>query len=365
MKRLFHLTAILSLMLAGCGKKNDMVLDTDDMASLMADIHIGEAVVDLNHNEFDSDSSKMLLKQSIYAAHGVTAQQVDSSFRWYGHHIEDYMKVYEKTISILNERQGNLLSASNQKIAVAGDSVDIWPMSSRFEFSRRSASRLVTFSIPADSNWHNHDVFTLRFNMATAAKPVTARMVIEYADGTSYYNIAAGKNKGIGEVSLRVDTTLSPVRIAGYIITRPEGKESVRLDSISLVRMRNHLSKKYFSQRPFNYGQKQAPRKEKADTVASAVADSIASQPPVADSIPQEPLSQRARPSTMGTHGKHRSNNGSPAQTTGEANSHKQMQPRSNTPAQTAPKQTGGGSAAQEGLRKRDEMLRAGNNRKK
>ena len=50
MKRLFHLTAILSLMLAGCGKKNDMVLDTDDMASLMADIHIVEAVVELNHN---------------------------------------------------------------------------------------------------------------------------------------------------------------------------------------------------------------------------------------------------------------------------------------------------------------------------
>ncbi len=358
MRRLFHLTAILPalpLLLAGCGKKDSMVLDTDDMASLMADIHIGEAVVDLNHNYFNNDSTKMLLKQSIYAAHGVTAEQVDSSYKWYGHHIEDYMEVYDKTIKILNERQGDLLSASNQKIAVAGDSVDIWPLSSRFEFSRRSASRLITFSIPADSTWRNHDVFTLRFNMATASNPVTARMVMEYADGSSYYNLAAGKNKGIGEVSLRVDTTLFPVRIAGYIIARPDEKETVRIDSISLVRMRSELAKKYFSQRPFNYGEKPKPKKEITDSVA-ATNDSIGSNAP-ADTIPDNTLAGRYNAA-------HRQHGQQPRSATPPSSSHtnnqRSMLPRNNTPAQTAPKSTGGGSAAQEGLRKRDELLRAG-----
>lgn len=350
MKRLFYLTAVFPLLLAGCGEKNKVVLDTDEMASLMADIHIAEAVIDLNRVEFEDDSSRMVLKQSIYAAHGVTPEQVDSSYKWYGHHIEDYMKVYQKTIEILNERQGDLLSASNRQVAVAGDSVDIWPMARRFEFSRRTPSRLITFSIPADSNWQHNDVFTLRFNMATSQNPVTARMVVEYADGKSYYNLAAGKNKGASEVSVRVDSTLSPLRIAGYIITRPENNEIVRLDSISLVRLRSHLSKKYFSQRPFNYGIKASP----APVVKDSITDTIPSQ---TDTVPApETATGRNRP----LHG-HNSPRGESA-----ANSHKAVQPHHVTtshPAKTAPPQSGG-SAAQEGVRKRDELLRAGRNKK-
>lgn len=343
MRRLFHLTAILSLLVAGCGRKDKMVLDTDDMASLMADIHIAEAVVDMNRHDFDDDSARMLLKQSVYASHGVTAGQVDSSYIWYGHHIEEYMKVYDKTIKILSDRQGELLSSTNRQVAVAGDSVDIWPMSSRFEFSRRSPSRLITFSIPVDSAWQNHDVFTLRFNMVSAINPVIARMVVEYADGTSCYNLAAGKNKGIGEVSLRVDTTHSPIRIAGYIITRPEEKEVVRLDSISLVRMRNHLSTKYFSQRPFNYGIKHKPGKETSDSAKTAT-DSI---PVPSDTIPTS-VNNRHRPAHA-SHG---------VRPQSAANNHRPEQPQNATPAKTAPKSSSGTSAAQEGIRKRDELLR-------
>ncbi len=338
MRRLLYILAILPLLIVGCGKKDKIVLDKDEMASLMADIHIAEAVVDLNHNIFNNDSSKMLLKQSIYAAHGVTAAQVDSSYKWYGHHVEDYMDVYDRTIKILNERQEELLSASNRQIAVAGDSVDVWPMSTRFEFSRRSPSRLITFSVPVDSNWQNNDVFTLRFNMATAVNPVTARMVVEYANGTSYYNLAAGKNKGIGEVSIRVDSTLSPVRIAGYIIARPENNEIVRIDSISLVRLRHHLSKKYFSQRPFNYGIKPQPRKEKIEETADSSAVSNDSISANVESIPVHRPSGRSYP----THNR------------------QSMQPKGASSSQTAPKSTGGGSAAQESLRKRDELLRSG-----
>lgn len=351
MKRLFYLTAMLPLLITGCGERNKVVLDTDDMASLMADIHIAEAVIDLNRKDFEDDSSRMVLKQSVYAAHGVTPEQVDSSYKWYGHHIEEYMKVYQKTIDILNERQGELLSASSRQVAVAGDSVDIWPMARRFEFSRRAPARLITFSIPADSNWQHNDVFTLRFNMATSHNPVTARMVVEYADGKSFYNLAAGKNKGASEVSLRVDSTLSPVRIAGYIITRPENKEIVRLDSISLVRMRSHLAKKYFSQRPFNYGIKARPTPVASDSVSDTV-------PPQTDTIATGVSSPgRKRP----VHGHH-----SPSRNESAANNHKSVQPRpasTSQPPRTAPPQSGG-SAAQEGLRKRDELLRAGRNKK-
>lgn len=337
MRRLFYFLAAGALMLAGCSRDNDMVLDIDDMASLMADIHIAEAVVDLNHNDFPDDSSKMVLKQSIYAAHGVTAAQVDSSYSWYGRHIEDYMKVYDRTLKILNDRQDELLTASSERIAIAGDSVDVWPLCSHFEFSRRSVARLVTFSVPVDSNWRDNDVFTLRFNMASAIRPVTARMVVEYADGTSGYNLTAGRNYGRGEVSLRVDSTLSPVRIAGYIITSPEDNEVVRLDSISLIRLRSHIAKKYFSQRQFNYGIERERKTSVTDSVAGA--DSHRAK---ADSV--------ASPNG-GTVG---------SQVSARHGAARQV---AHSPGQTAPKGHGS-SAAQESVRQRDELIKASRRRK-
>lgn len=354
MRRLLYFAAIIPLLIASCGKKDNIVLDKDEMASLMADIHIAEAVVDLNQNLFGDDSSKMLLKQSIYAAHGVTAEVVDSSYRWYGHHIEDYMEVYDKTIKILSNRQKELISATNEQIIIAGDSVNVWPMSNHFEFSNRAATRLVTFTVPADSNWRNNDVFTLRFNMATAKNPVTARMVIEYADGKSFYNIAGGKSKGFGEVSIRVDTTMSPVKIAGYIITQPEKNEIVRIDSISLVRMRQNLSKQYFSQRPFHYGIKPKPKKETTDSVLVAI-----------DSTKVESNSIDKPANTPASTHKHQNKASSSAATSRQPQASKNAPSQANqsqdssTPssAKVANNTAKGNSAAAESLRKRNEML--------
>lgn len=372
MRRLFHITTLFILLFAGCGKKEKMVLDTEEMASLMADIHIAEAVVDLNHDEYQTDSARLVLRRSIYDAHGVTPRQVDSSFVWYGYHIEDYMKVYERTIEILNDRQHTLLSESSRQVAIAGDSVDIWPMSRHFEFSRRSPSRILTFSIPSDSNWRNNDVFTLRLNMVTATNPVIARMVVEYADGTSYYNLAAGKNKGTAEVSIRVDSTLSPIRIAGYIITRPDDRETVRLDSISLVRLRKHLSKKYFSQRPFNYGITPQSKISVPDTVATS-ADTThlphtpATSPETENTTARHSLHGHIKghkpaerpvgtPQTAAPH-KTTDNKTSPGQTSRPPHTNPNAS-KSSQVAPNAPQR----SEAQEALRKRDELLRAAQN---
>lgn len=314
-----------------------MVLDKEEMASLMADIHIAEAVVDMNNSAFPTDSSRQALKQSIYAAHGVTSEQVDSSYVWYGYHIEDYMEVYDRTIEIIEERQRDMLTASSEQVIMAGDSVDIWPMANRLEFSRRSPSRILTFSIPADSNWRNRDVFSLRFNMASSRKPVIARMNIEYADGSTYYNLVAGRNKGQADVSVRIDSARQPLKIAGYILASPDDGETVLLDSIALVRMREYIPTRYFSMRQFNYGakpQRYVPARQDS-TATSGAATPAAS----------------VSPSTG-----HSSHSGAASSSASHAR-----------PPQQAPSSAGGGSAAQEAVRQRDALLRQAqkNNRQK
>lgn len=321
-----------------------MVLDKEEMASLMADVHIAEAVIDVNSSMFPTDSSRQALKQSIYEAHGVTSEQVDSSYIWYGYHIEDYMEVYARTIEIIEERQRDMLTSSSQQVVVAGDSVNIWPMASRMEFSQRSPSRILTFSIPADSNWYHHDVFSLRFNIASAKQPITARMNIEYADGTTFYNLTAGRNKGQTEVNVRIDSTLHPIKIVGYIIASPESNESVLLDSIALVRTREYIPTKYFSMRQFNYGaqpQRRMPLPNDSTAAPRTSTPASGAASPGSSHLNTVNTEQPQRHNAHATHGK----DAAPVQSGVRS-------------AQQAPASSPGGSAAQEAVRQRNELLR-------
>lgn len=314
-----------------------MVLDKEEMASLMADMHIAEAMVDMNNSLFPTDSSRQALKQSIYAAHGVTSAQVDSSYAWYGYHIEDYMEVYDRTIAIIEERQRQMLTASAEQVLVAGDSVDIWPMAPQMEISSRSPLRIVTFSIPADSNWRHHDVFALRYHIASAKMPVVARMNVEYAEGTTFFSVQGGKSKGTGEVSVRIDSALQPQRIVGYIMAAPQPDETVMLDSISLVRMREYIPTPYFSMRQFNYGAK--PHSSLRGSGTSNTPNNETPSGTPGANAPSTPNQQES----AGTH-THSHTGGIPAKPN--------IDSRKEAPTTT------GGSAAQEAVRERNALLR-------
>lgn len=44
------------LLLAACSGKKSKVLSQEDMAQLMADIHMAEGMVDVNYSDFHTDS---------------------------------------------------------------------------------------------------------------------------------------------------------------------------------------------------------------------------------------------------------------------------------------------------------------------
>ena len=92
--------AMLMIFVSGCKKTPDWIIQPEEMAQLMADVHTAEAVVDYNYSSFPTDSTKQALKQSVFAAHGVSSEQVDTSLVWYGNNIEQYIKVYDRTLDI-------------------------------------------------------------------------------------------------------------------------------------------------------------------------------------------------------------------------------------------------------------------------
>lgn len=280
--KLKSLPAAVAVILAvtSCNRVPSYVIEPDEMASLMADMHIAESVVDLNRRDYPSDSMLSVMKQSVLARHGVTQAQLDTSFDWYGHNIGRYMEVYDRTIEILETRiaeTGNRIAA--EAVSVAGDSVDVWSNSPFISVSDLSPSKIVTFALNRDENLEAGDSYTWRAKFVNNSEPSVWSIVAEYGDGAREVINSDINGDGWQEIKLVTDSTRIIECIYGYMSLRPKQHTTLWADSIMLIR--NRLNSEAYNQR---YRQRMVTplnrREEKleADSTATvAVEDSIAS----------------------------------------------------------------------------------------
>jgi hypothetical protein len=231
---------ILAFVTVACNKVPDYVIQPEDMAELLADIHTGESVVEIQRVQFQADSLRKYVKQSIYLKHGVTAEQVDTSFVWYGHHIDKYMDVYDRTIEILEDRlktAGNL-EAEELALSISGDSADVWTQAKHLIFTNNSPSNFITFSIKKDSNWEKGDSYAWRIKATNNSDIMTMQLSVEYQDGSIESNTMSLGTDGWHDIKLLTDSTKDAEHIYGYVQVKVPQQSYVVLDSISLVRNR-------------------------------------------------------------------------------------------------------------------------------
>lgn len=235
------------LLLTACTGVPDDVIQPEQMARLLADIHIGESVVEGNPSKFPTDSSKRAFKQAIYASNGVTPAEVDSSLKWYGYHMDKYVEVYDRTIEMLNEdietvqkRAGSTATAVNSSNAVAmeGDSVDVW-YDVRFRpFSSNLPSDIMPFVLRTEPNWERGDVYTFRSKFTGNSRQAHFNVAVEYDDGSVETSSANLIGDGWHEVKFALDSARQAREIYGTLqYTGPRGETSF-VDSISLTRTR-------------------------------------------------------------------------------------------------------------------------------
>lgn len=236
---------LLSLLIfAGCDSTPDYVIPPKKMAELMADIHTGEAVVESNNRSFPNDSVKKTFMQSIYLKHGVTSQEVDTSLYWYGHNLNKYMDVYNRTIEILEnriaeaERAGGKSDRAPMRVSVDGDSVDIWQGAATRRNSALLPSEYLSFHYSTDKNWERGDRYTINVKPVGTHSPVTLNLAVEYNDGTTEYVSASESGEGMKHLVLVLDSAKVASSVYGSIHYSPFGDEISYLDSISIVRTR-------------------------------------------------------------------------------------------------------------------------------
>lgn len=246
MRRL--LPAIISfVILAACSKTPEYVIPEGKMAEIMADIHTGEAVIDANSSTFRQDSIKRAFLQSICLRHNVTTQELDTSLYWYGHNLQEYMKVYDKTIEILEsriadaEKAGGKSDKRMQYYSLDGDSVNLWSGEQTIRNSVNNPTDFRTFYFTSDKNWDRGDRYTVTVYPINTRSEVFLAIAVNYNDGTAEY-VSLNQNFEGRKASLTLvlDSVKSATSVYGTIHYSPVKGEISYLDSISVVRTRGH-----------------------------------------------------------------------------------------------------------------------------
>lgn len=245
----FLVAAFVTIAVTSCNGVPDYVVQPDEMAELLADLHVAECAVENNYQYYSSDSSRMALKQAILAKHGVTSEQYDTTMVWYGAHLDKYMDIYDHTEEILQERleKSAAVAATAASLNVSGDSVDIWSQGSRYAIDQKSVTNILTFTVKSDRNSKSGDSYTWRMKISNNFGGSTVGIVAAYNDGTSETLTQSLGMDGWNSITFFTDSTRTLKDVRGYLEIHPRANTPVLLDSIQLVR--NRLNRNMYVQR--------------------------------------------------------------------------------------------------------------------
>lgn len=231
-----------AIAMSSCKRLPDGVLDEKRMVALLVDIHKGEGLADMERSNFQNDSVKKLLKQSIYLKHGVTAAEVDSSFVWYGKNLADYMIIYDKVVEELeSELKEDKAKGNMAPVFAEGDSVDIWNAAPSYRIDYRLPVGNIVFNIENDANSKMGDNYTIQYKMLNkrdGGMKVKSALFVKYDDGMVEYRTNETGAEGWSRLKIVSDSTKNIDRIYGYLSFDPSQGEVVFLDSVGLVRTR-------------------------------------------------------------------------------------------------------------------------------
>ncbi len=232
-----------AILFAACNRVPDNVLQPEPMAELLADLYVADRVVETNQTMFyrqaGNDSMRKVLKQSILHDHGVTQEMLDTSYMYYGHHLDDYVEIHDRVLEILTEKMSHSDAALAQAgFSVAGDSVDTWPGAMQLVLSRRSPQQTVTFTLQPDENWQKGDQYLWSVKSLNMRQPGQWVIAADYPGGITETQRGQFQGEGRNQLRLLTDSTCIPDRIYGSITLNPVAGEIIYIDSITLTRKR-------------------------------------------------------------------------------------------------------------------------------
>lgn len=83
---------LLCLSFIACGNDNGK-LSREKMTDILHDMQLVDAIYQTRYEDFKQADKKAELLEGVFAKHGITQAQLDSSLVWYADHPEEYMRI--------------------------------------------------------------------------------------------------------------------------------------------------------------------------------------------------------------------------------------------------------------------------------
>lgn len=239
--RLLYCILIGSIAVA-CRKAPDGVLPERKMQQVLVDMSLAEALIGSNYREYNDLTKKHAIYQSVFDKYGITEAVYDSSLRWYGKNLDEYMRVQDKVLAELNKRKKALGDIQPDATpATRSDSVNIWNRFDYLVFSPQASYNGIYFDFvpeggyaPGSSFVLSMDVWGLNERMTQA--PVV-RLSVEQSD-TTFTAMRYLNHNGLNELLITSGPTKFVRRVYGYIRLEKSRDEfnKIYVDSIRLMK---------------------------------------------------------------------------------------------------------------------------------
>ena len=253
--------------LAGCDKAPDGVIKESKMVDLIVDLDKADAYVTLNPDKFQDDSSKLELKESVMAKHGVTLEEYSKTLGRSAANMDVLVKVQEKAMKKLEteskkldaqakkemEKGMNVNNVGSAGTAVAhktypnhGDTADVWEGNRRWVLTPNMGKGYVKFDLSPDKDARQGDRYELDFRMLGFDNNFKVMLAADYIDGSTAFVSRKSGFDSWETFSLQCDSSKIVRRIYGYVQYDMKSGAMAFVDSVALLR--THLDRaKYTS----------------------------------------------------------------------------------------------------------------------
>lgn len=236
MKLLKQVSVLLILLVIweGCTKRVRVPSEfpnEDSLATILADLYYMEATLNQSRDYVRGNEEQMIkYYKYVFNKHNITKQEYDTAFSWYTEHPELLSEVYDKVISILNERESVLSNDTTYMVNSKMQKTrmpklkDIWNGKRSFLINHKdSTGGTLPFDIEVDSL--KEGIFrlmaTYRFTRGNLIDNAYMKLIACYSDSTAdtvSYSIDKSFTDRITTLSLDAKKRKYVVRLKGYLL---------------------------------------------------------------------------------------------------------------------------------------------------
>ncbi len=231
------------------------------MKDILVDYHLAQGMAENSDENHKVACYKYV--QAVFAKHGVTEAEFDSSLVYYSRHSEKMAEVCKNVVTrveteaerngIVTEKESDNLFAN---LSADGDTADVWAGRRAITLIPDEMNHLFRFSQKTDSTYRAGDSFIWHFNTTAVLSnfllEAYAMIQLEYANDSTVHLSRSFSGNGTVDIRLteHIVTDSVPVRrIKGFIYMPPKKMDKgefclLLVRELSLIRMHKQMEEK-------------------------------------------------------------------------------------------------------------------------